>query len=228
MHDGPSIKWPKSSLAASLRWVTWRNEPRGGKLTKVPYSPGTGCKAKADTPATWSTRVAAEQAVPRLVNGTGGGIGLQLGDIGRGVSIGGVDLDTCRDGDGAFAPWAIDVMELFQSYAEVSPSGTGAKIFFAYPTADLSQLRSAMGTDHGKSWKRGGGDHPAAIELHIGHRYFTLTGQRIPEHPADLAMVPTNLIVRLIQIHGPAFVKGGEATSSARPKASNDGSRSAL
>ena len=89
-----------AALAVRARWVTWRNELRNGKPTKVPYSPRNDRKAKADDPATWGTRAEAEATVPRLVNGTGGGIGLQLGVLGDGRAIGGIDLDTCRAADG--------------------------------------------------------------------------------------------------------------------------------
>jgi hypothetical protein len=41
-------------LADEQRWVSWRNELRGDKLTKVPYGAG-GKLAKADDPATWIT-----------------------------------------------------------------------------------------------------------------------------------------------------------------------------
>ena len=65
------------------RWVGWLNEPRGpeGKLTKVPYSP-SGRKAEADDPATWGTKAEAELVYKRLANGHGGGIGIELGDVG--------------------------------------------------------------------------------------------------------------------------------------------------
>src|SRR3954466_7130823 len=42
----------------------------------------------------------------RIVNGLGGGIGIQLGDIGDGTSLGGIDLDTCRTKAGTVEFWA--------------------------------------------------------------------------------------------------------------------------
>ena len=71
----------------NLRWVAWKNEPRDGKLTKVPYSPHTGHEAKADDPRTWNTRSAAEARARNIVNGKGGGIGIELGDLGDGTSL---------------------------------------------------------------------------------------------------------------------------------------------
>src|SRR4051812_31982196 len=127
------------------RWVDWRNEDRNGRATKVPYSPHGG-PAKADDPRTWGTRSEAEARAHKLVNGQGGGgIGIELGDLGDGTSLGGIDLDTCCDEDGTFEPWALDVIERFGSYTEISPSGTGAKVFFQYRTDDLPEIRAAMG-----------------------------------------------------------------------------------
>src|SRR5215468_10117180 len=117
-------------LASEPRWVAWRNEPRSDnpkKLTKVPYSPA-GHKAKADDPATWGNRAAAEARAKRLDKPHGGGIGIELGAGGdAGLFLGGVDLDTCRAPDGTITPWAREIIERFASYCEVSPSDTGCK-----------------------------------------------------------------------------------------------------
>ena len=68
---------------------------------------------------------------------------------GRGVPW--IDLDTCRAPDGHFAAWAQQIIERFGSYTEVSPSTTGAKIFFLYRTAELPALRAVMGgLQHGR------------------------------------------------------------------------------
>ena len=85
-------------LASATRWVAWRNEPRGDKLTKVPYAPSGGT-AKADDPATWATRAAAETRAQQLINGHGGGIGIELGDLGADTYLGGMDLDSCLNGE---------------------------------------------------------------------------------------------------------------------------------
>ena len=51
------------SLEFESRWVGWRNEPRANdptKFNKVPYTPHTGSKAKADDPSTWGSRSSAD------------------------------------------------------------------------------------------------------------------------------------------------------------------------
>jgi putative DNA primase/helicase len=101
---------------------------RGARPTKEPFAADGSGWAKADDPATWAVRARAEGWAARNVNGAGGGIGLQLGAVPErpGTSLGGVDLDTCRDPvTGALEPWAAEVAEKLGSYTEVSPSGTG-------------------------------------------------------------------------------------------------------
>jgi len=117
------------ALACEPRWVAWRNEPRGGKPTKVPYAPD-GRKAKADDPSTWGTRKAAEARASRIVNGQGGGIGIQLGDLGADTHLCGIDLDSCIADNGALAPWAAEIVSAIPTYTERSPSGRGLKMFF--------------------------------------------------------------------------------------------------
>lgn len=217
------------TLAEQVRWVTWRNESRNGKATKVPYSPRNDRRAKADDPATWGTRAEAEAAVPRLVNGAGGGIGLQLGALGDGRAIGGVDLDTCRAADGTLEPWAAEVVARIDSYTEISPSGTGAKVFFTFPTSELISLRGIMGKKpgegSGRKWARGKGDHVPSIELYLDGRYFTLTDRALPGSPSDLRPVKLEVLTWLIREAGPAFVGKGP---TARASNGADSSRSGV
>jgi P4 family phage/plasmid primase-like protien len=209
-------------LEFERRWVCWRNENRSGRITKVPHSPSGG-PAKADDPKTWNTKAAAEIRVPHLVNGEDGGIGIELGDLGDGTSLGGVDLDTCRTPDSTFEPWAAEIIRKFASYTEISPSGTGAKIFFLYRSADLPALRAAMGgPQHGREFKRSNGkDHPPAIELHISNRYFTVTEEGVAGTPDEIVTVTTELLLWLLLEAGPAF-----AGTSSKPQGA-DKSRSA-
>ena len=209
------------------RWVAWRNEKRGDRTTKVPHSPHGG-PAKADDPRTWGSRSEAEARARRVVNGEGGGIGIELGDLGDETSLGGIDLDTCRREDGTFEEWAREIIERFDSYAETSPSGTGAKIFFRYPTDDLAALREAMGgPQHGREFKRGNGkDHPPAIELHLSNRYFTVTEQKLDGVPDVIRAVPTDLLLWVLREAGPDFTGVGKSTANGN-RSSRDTSRSA-
>jgi predicted P-loop ATPase len=211
------------------RWVAWQTEDRpGGKPTKVPYAPD-GRKAMADKPRTWGTRAEAEARAARLARPYGdGGVGFELGDLGDGRAIGGIDLDTCLS-DGSPAPWAAEVLARFASYAETSPSGIGAKLFFLFDPAELPELRTAMQTKTGKQWKRAGtGDHPPAIELYLGERYFAVTDQHLAGTPPELRPVSRDTLLWLIREAGPAFAAAGRKPKLKAIPGGNDGSRSAV
>ena len=199
---------PLSTLDSLQRWVAWRNEMHRGKLRKVPYDPATGSRAASDNPTTWGSKGDAQAMASRILNGAGGGIGIMLGDLGNGRgAIGGIDLDTCRDENGNFLSWALEVMQSFSSYCEISPSRTGAKIFFVYDPADLNLLRSQTKTDWSKAWKvHGYPEHPPAIELHLGNRYFTVTGEKLKTCLGELRPVPVATLQWLIAEAGPGIV----------------------
>lgn len=205
-----------AALDAAPQWCAWREERRGESWTKVPYSTPQRM-ARANDPATWLTRARADAVVADLLSGgRRGGVGLFLGGEGE-LRFGGIDLDSCLGLLGDLEPWAAAVLSRFPSYAEVSPSGTGVKVFFAYRAADLEPLRAIMGTKWGCNFSRG--DH-TEIGLFLGHKYFTVTGQRLDSAPATIETVDRAALEWLIIDAGPRFK--GEETATA-PK---DDSRS--
>lgn len=112
-------------LKALPHWVLWRQEIRDGKLTKIPYQAG-GRRADSRKAETWATFSAAVNAY------------LEKPDRFSGVSFvfskddpyAGVDLDKCLNPEtGEIAPWAKKILDGLNSYCEISPSGTGVKIF---------------------------------------------------------------------------------------------------
>lgn len=218
-----------AALGPVACWVAWQTEDRqNGKPTKVPYSP-TGARARADAPSSWGTRASAETMAAKLPKPYGlGGVGIELGDLADGSAIGGIDLDTCRDPvSGRIDQWATAIINHFASYTEISPSGTGVKIFFTYSTADLPILRKAMdGSAYGKQFKRGGGDHPPAIELHLGNRYFAVTDQGLPDCRGEFRHIETATLLELIQTTGPEFAADPAGDGPKPGRATNDRSRS--
>lgn len=203
------------ALMDQPRWVAWQLEESGKRLTKVPYSPHGG-KARANDPSTWGLPPAALARYDRLPKSYElAGIGLELGDLTDGRSLGGVDLDTCREPDGQIAPWAQDVIDRFATYTEVSPSQTGAKLLFLYHSSDLPILRQLMGNDWSKNFKMGDGEHPPGIELHVGGRYFAITGDGLDTTVSDIRFVSVDDVRWLIQEAGPAFIG---ASSKPKPK----------
>ena len=220
-----------ATLSPLPHWVAWRNEEgANGKWTKVPYSP-LGGKAAADKPKTWGCRAQAEaMASTLLAAGSEGGVGIELSPIDETRGLGGVDLDTCRDlATGEIEDWANDIIARFASYTEVSPSGTGVKVFFTYSSADLATLRGAMGSAQwGKQFKRCGGEHPPAIELYLGNRYFAVTEERLPDSPTEWRHVERELLLEVIQTVGPRFAEDADHSDPTRQsdRASHDDSRS--
>jgi putative DNA primase/helicase len=71
----------------------------------------------------------------------------------------GVDLDHCVEG-GVVAPWAAEVVAQLDSYAEISPSGTGLRVM----------VRGEVPSD----WV----NHEIGIEIYGGNeaRFLTITG----------------------------------------------------
>src|SRR5689334_6146141 len=49
----PLVENIPAELKNRPQWVVWRYELRGDKWAKVPYTPGTTCKAASTRPATW-------------------------------------------------------------------------------------------------------------------------------------------------------------------------------
>jgi predicted P-loop ATPase len=238
MADGGFQMHTLASLATVPRWVAWQTQDRDGKPSKVPFQ-ANGAKAKADGPSTWCSRAMAQERADLLPKPYGvGGVGIMLGKH-EGLVLAGLDLDTCLDESGGMAPWAVEMVERFGSYAEVSPSNTGVKVFFTYDAGDLVMLRQLMKSEWGKQYKRAtGADHPPAIELYLGNRFFAVTDRQHGDI-GQLRHVSTDTLRWLIEKAGPAFAEKPKAerkeTRSRKARGQkdpdeggNDGSRSAL
>src|SRR5690349_21173832 len=107
-----------------IRWVLWNwtwNE-KEQRWTKPPFRIVGPWRASSTNPATWGTLDRAKLAYE---SGNADGIGFVLGD-----GYLGIDLDDCRDPEsGVIEPWAETYMSRLHSYTEISPSGTGIKVF---------------------------------------------------------------------------------------------------
>jgi hypothetical protein len=163
-----------AALKALNRWVCWSWTWTGKKWDKPPKQ-ADGRPAATDNPATWtdySTALAAHRA------GRCDGIGFVLGkDQKSGITYSGVDLDGHRDkSTGIPSALARDVLARLRTYAEVSPSGEGFK---AIATGQLPRGRRA--------------EHALGVEMYDGGRYFTVTGRRVSELPAQVMHRPQEL-----------------------------------
>lgn len=140
------------------QFCNWKYELRKGEQKKVPYTPGTARRACVNDPATFEAFDAAASA-------TGfDGIGIRVS--GRLV---GIDLDHCIE-NGKLLPWAQPIVDRFRdTYIEISPSGTGLRIFCLLP-GDFSYDTQTYYIKHGD------------IEVYIpGHtnRFLTVTGNAL-------------------------------------------------
>lgn len=221
----PEPQLTLDSLAELPQWVAWREEPNErGHLQKLPRNPhNPAYKARSNDPRTWGTRRQARRAADQLpaLEGEGiRGIGIELGKIvdGRPLLLGGIDLDSCLNPEtGDLTPWAAEVIDRFASYAEVSPSGKGVKVFFTYSSTDMDALSTAMGMKddgtprHRRFWSRG--EH-CEIGLDVSGRYYAVTGSRWAECPATFRTVPLDDLLWLIREAGPAFLREHDGTAS--------------
>jgi hypothetical protein len=140
--------------ADAPRWVAWRQEWHDNKngertKTKVPYDPHSNGKAQVPTnPATWGTRRQAERRWPRIQGGAVeeiGGVGIVLGALNDGDDLlMGIDLDDCISDNNKITEWACEIVDRFGSYAEISPSGRGVKIFFLVAATDAAAVKRLM------------------------------------------------------------------------------------
>jgi hypothetical protein len=196
-----------SSISDMPRWVDWRREVRDGKITKLPYVPfGSKMLASANDPLTWGTREQASEHGPSIA---ADGIGVQLGQIDDEWSLGGIDFDSCIDPiSRQIAPWAADIIRRLKSYTEVSPSGTGLKLYFLYSNTYLTALHKVMGgAKHGKQFKPASEDeHGPSIEIYISNRYFAVTNDAVVGCPTEIHKVFLDDLIYLIRVAGPAFV----------------------
>ena len=176
-------------LQALDRWVLWKNvhrsKPSGEKVwAKMPLSAKGGAGSSTDS-ATW---VSFGAAVDEYLLGDYDGIGIVLGG-----TLHGIDLDDCRDPlSGALSDLAQETLDRVEGYAEVSPSGTGLKIF-TQTNLDSSRTKKEAG-----------------VELYKDGRYFTVTGHAINGH-ASMPVLPQDLGWMVEKVWGETLSSGGGA-----------------
>src|SRR5713101_8350143 len=192
------------NLSDEPRWVAWREELRDGKPTKVPYDPETGRRAATDARDTWSTREPAERRFAKMQRqhaDTVGGVGIVLGDLGDGTHLMGIDLDGCSDEKGRIAPWADEIMDAFDTYAEVSPSGRGIKLFFLIAAADADNVADLIDGKSRRAFAVGKHREIALDRV----RYYTVTGERQNGGKDALRLVSFEDVRWLLEDAGPKF-----------------------
>ena len=175
-------------LAELDRWVAWKYEVKGnGKPAKVPYNAKTGERASVSKPEDWCSFMDAVEAA-RDSQYSGLGFVFVAED-----DICGVDIDHCRTENGILTQEAVQIVRAIGSYAEVSPSGNGIKIF----------CRGRVALETGRRCKI---DDRQNLELYTSGRYFTFTGQGLPNiatHLQDASTALENVVSRYLDTKQP-------------------------
>jgi len=182
------------------RWVMWRyvekRRPNGTvHWAKVPFHVSGG-QASSTNAATWTSYDDAADAL--IMGGDDGRPFDGLGFVFTGEDgLAGMDLDDCIDpATGEMSEVAQEVLERIDGYAEVSPSGTGLKLF----------TRMALSRAHK--------DDSKGIELYKSGRYFTVTGHQLNGHE--------NLPVAMQDVGWFVEKHFGEKAAREAPKTSGD------
>jgi hypothetical protein len=165
-YNGDLANLPEAlkPLTEEPRWVCWEWQLRDGKdgkkkWTKPPLRPQRMLYfASHSDPKSWGTYKAAVQMFtlqPKKVDG----IGYCLLDS----KVCGIDIDHCRDPTtGAVTEAAQKIVDAAKSYTEISPSGTGLRIF-GYGNDTMVDTR--------------GNVDGADVEVYrVAKRYLTVTG----------------------------------------------------
>lgn len=147
-------------------WILWKLVKRDGREIKLPWSVYDQAASSTDE-NTWSSY---ECVVMRYEPGKHAGIGFVFS---KGCGYAGVDFDACRNPvTGEMAEWSAEWVRKFGTYTEISPSGTGVKMW----------LRSEKEFTTGKNIKidqpaMPGCDKKPGIEIYTQGRYFAVTGR---------------------------------------------------
>jgi len=145
----------------------------------VPYNARTGRLASTTDPSTWTTF---EEAAAFCARENYSGVGYVLAADDPYV---GVDLDGCRNPEsGRIDAWARSIMKRLDSYTEISPSGTGVRIF-------IRGTLPAHGRRKGK------------IEIYSQARFLTITGEHVLTYPETIQDRQDELSAWHLEVFGP-------------------------
>lgn len=160
LTNTPDIPEPLNELKTIPHWVAWKFNEEG---KKIPLNPRTGKNASSSNSATWTdfdTAVAFDNRMGYTANRTGG-IGFMFGAEPSGFA--GIDIDDCVSPDGKLSDMAADIVNIMDSYTELSVSGTGLHILFRL-NKPLSEIGNRNRNDK------------IGLEVYDKGRYFVMTG----------------------------------------------------
>jgi P4 family phage/plasmid primase-like protien len=177
----PVLRIPEL-LRQADQWVLWRKQ----NDTKVPYSAHSGKAASSTKREDWVTFDEAFEAYRKRADRYAGlGFVFAADD-----PFCGIDLDDCITAEKKLKPWAIPILEALYSYAEISPSGNGIKIWVRakLPAAGtgLKININVEGQPDPSITKKTDPRYNGAIEMYDHGRYFTVTGRVLKNAPLEI------------------------------------------
>jgi hypothetical protein len=169
----PQLSNIPERLRGLEQWVCWKqklheNKDGSKRWTKVPVDAVNGGFASSTDEETWTdfrTAVGTFNTESEIA-----GVGVSIHDEGNVI---GIDIDDCRDPeDGAIDEPVRALLSDVDTYVEVSPSGTGLRIFVLGET-DLSKgtVAELPGEAH--------------VEMYDTGRYLTVTGHRLDRYGSE-------------------------------------------
>lgn len=162
------------------KWVAWKYVVRDGRKTKPPVNPHNGKLARNNKSEDWGSY---DQAIARVKKDGLAGVGFVITDD---DGLTGIDLDHVRDErTGELEPWAAEIIGFGETYAEVSPSGTGIRLFA------LGKIDKVVKNDK------------KSVEIYTKGRYLTITQNHVAGTPEEILPAPKT-IAALIKRAGKA------------------------
>jgi putative DNA primase/helicase len=195
--DKPKVLAPRfgaipQELGRRDQWAVWPYEMRDGKWTKPPYS-ARGSYAKSNDPSTWLMFFEARQLYE---GGNFDGIGYMMSAE---DPYSGIDLDDCRNPEtGEIAGWAQQIVDRFHSYTEVTPSGTGLRIW----------IRGKL---------PGRGRRKGSVEVYSNVRFLAVTGHHLDGMPTTIKDRQTELDAFMAKTFGSDQSSAGLPTPQREP-----------
>ena len=172
-----------SCIRDRTQWVAWKYVERGGKPTKAPINPHNGSLASSTDASTWGTFAEAIEACRRNNALAGVGFVFTADD-----PYCGVDLDDSIDeSSGELKQWAQQIVDRLDSYTEISPSGSGLKVFIK---ANKPGSRCRKAYEDGE------------VEIYDRDRFFTVTGSCLPTIPSEINLRQESLDLVYAQVFG--------------------------
>lgn len=153
-------------LRERARWLNWMFLWKETDWSKHPINPHTGGGGSSTNPRAWTTFDHAVRAFRAHPDRAGVGYVFVRED-----GLCGLDLDDCIYSDGQLVPEAAEIVAAFNTYTEISPSGTGLKLFLkgTKPAGAGCKSKAIKGFKE--------------IEIYDCKRYFTVTGAHWPGTP---------------------------------------------